>query len=509
MGYILAIDCGTQSARAIIFDKNGKLLEKQSVAYSPVYLSPEPGWAEKDPNEYFNDIATAVGALSIKDIDGIVLTTQRDTIVIVDKNGEPLRPAILWLDQRLAGTKLDQNLTPLEAASYRLVGMDGASELAMRQSRGYWLAEYEPENWRKTYRYLLLSAYLNYRMTGNYFDGVANTIGHYPFKVQKSDFPKNPGHLNYRQFGAPREKLAEKLVPTGGLLGNLTEQSAAAFGLKPGIPIFAGASDKGAESLAMGLAEETEAAISLGTSASVQILTKRLIEAVTFVPPYPAAKPGYINPEYQVYRGYWLISWFKQEMAHEEVHAAEQRGLSPEDILNEKLAEISPGCDGLMLQPYWTPGLTMKNAKGSIIGFSDEHTHLHIYRAIIEGVNFGLRDGLSGIEKKTGKKVKKLYLAGGGSKSEEICQITADMFGLPVARIQTNEASALGAAIIGYTAIGEFPDLDAATRAMRHVERVYTPDSKRNKIYEKLYKKVYSNIFRSLRPLYKKIDDII
>ena len=122
----------------------------------------------------------------------------------------------------------------------------------------------------------------------------------------------------------------------------------------------------------------------------------------------------------------WLISWFKKEFAEKEVEQAKLQGTSAEELLNKRLKEIPAGCDGLLFQPYFTPNVTMPSARGAIIGFSDQHTRIHIYRAIIEGINFALIEGMKLLEKRSGHAFEEIRLAGGGSQSDEICQITAD-----------------------------------------------------------------------------------
>ncbi|WP_322413310.1 FGGY-family carbohydrate kinase, partial [Clostridium perfringens] len=147
-------------------------------------------------------------------------------------------------------------------------------------------------------------------------------------------------------------------------------------------------------------------------------------------------------------------------------------------MLNERLKEIPPGCNGLIFQPYFTPGVVMPKARGAIIGFSDIHTRTHIYRAIIEGINFALLDGMRTIERRGKLKVDKVFVAGGGSRSDKICQITANMFGIPVCRIQTHEASGLGSSIVAFISKGVFSNIDEAVEAMVHIKDEFIPDMK-------------------------------
>lgn len=183
------------------------------------------------------------------------------------------------------------------------------------------------------------------------------------------------------------------------VIGNISLEASEATGIDTALQLIATGSDKGCETLGLSCLTADKAAVSFSTTATVQITTDRYMEPLPFIPAYPAVLKDQYNPEIQIYRGYWLISWFKNEFASKEVQDAKERGIDPDELLNFRLKEIPPGCSGLMFQPYFTPGVVMPKARGEVIGFSDIHTRIHIYRAIIEGINFALIDGLKTIEK--------------------------------------------------------------------------------------------------------------
>ncbi len=504
---ILAIDCGTQSVRALLFDKTGALLAKEKAAFAP-YVSAQPGWAEQNPEVYWDSACDACRRLKQSAgeywtaIKAVVVTTQRDTCICMDNNGKVLRDAIVWLDQREA--KCETPLKPQFRAMFALVGMTRTIDVARKKSKSHWLSENQPELWAKTDKFLLVSGFFAYRMTGNFVDSVANQIGHIPFDYKHKCWP-GPHHYNWDVFGVRREQLPE-LVRPGESMGGLTATAAQQMGLPEGLPVLAGASDKGCETLGMGCLSPESVNLSFGTSATVQTTTKKYLEPIPFMPSYMAAVPERFNPEIQIYRGYWMISWFKQEFAAKETVQAEKMGVAPEELLNQRLADVPPGSDGLMLQPYWTAGLRSPEARGAMVGFSDAHTRIHIYRAIIEGINFTLIDGMKSIERVTGETTKRILVSGGGSQSDMICQITADMFGLPVYKGQTYEASGLGAAIIGYVSTGAFASYEEAVEAMVHCDTVYHPDPDNARKYAGLFTQVYQRIYKSLQPVYKRME---
>ena len=508
--YVLSIDCGTQSIRAIVFNKDGKLLIKSKQSFEP-YYSQKPGWAEQDTQVYWDNLCKVTKDVLEKapeimnNVESVVVTTQRDTCVLMDKDGNVLRPAILWADQRPLKNK--RKFPQWVEWSLRAVGMNKIAHILSDQCPAHWIQDNQSEIWDKTYKYMLLSGYMNYMLTGEFIDTIPNQIGHIPFKCKDFRWEKK-GALKREIFQIEDEKLVD-LKPAGEVLGYLAQEAAEATGLKQGLKIIAGGSDKGCETLGVGCNDNSVAAISLGSQASIQTTTAKYYEVTPFVAPFPAVVPNKYNPEIQVYRGYWMISWFKKEFAAKEAKKAKKKGVSPEEILNKRIDAVPPGCDGLVLTPYWGAGIKNPEAKGAIIGFSDIHTRAHVYRAIIEGIGFAVLDGMKAIEKRSKIKVKKIMISGGGSTSDRICQITADIFNLPVYRVQTYETSALGAAIIGYVANNTYNDYDSAVEQMVHQKDEFLPRKKYVKIYKEIFDEVYNKTYDRLKPLYKRLYKIL
>jgi len=503
---VLTIDLGTQSVRVLLIDKEGTVLYEVQYKFEKPYYSTYPGWAEQKPEVYWDAICKISQQLKIdaqqiwKDIIAVTVTTIRDTCLCVDQNGKPLRDVIVWLDKREC---VPTKPVPLiSMALITLVGKKDTIELQRKVSACNWIMENQPEIWKNTYKFIMISGYLNFMLTGNLVDSVANMIGHIPLNSKTRKW-MGKHELNRCVFDIEVEKLTE-LVEPGERIGTITCEAASQTGIPEGLPLIATGSDKGCETLGLSCATPDKAAIGLGTTATIEFTIDRYMEPLPFIPAYPAVLKNHYNPEVQVYRGYWLISWFKNEFAAKEVEQAKTMGIAPEELLNARLAEIPAGCNGLVFQPYFTPGVIMPKAKGAIIGFSDIHTRIHIYRAIIEGINFALMDGLYTMERRGKVKIKKLFIAGGGSQSDEICQITANMFGLPVYRIQTHEATGLGSSIVAFVAMGVFPDVDEAITAMVHIKDEFLPDMQEHITYKKLFDEVFSKIFYKLLPLYKK-----
>jgi len=391
--HVLAIDCGTQSVRALIFDPRGDLVHKVRVPIEP-YVSKEPGWAEQRPAYFWENLCAACQQLwqespIPKDaLAGVALTTQRATMVNVDRQGEPLRPAIVWLDQRRT-----EGLPPvggLWGLAFRLGGMTDTVAYLQAEAEVNWVRTSQPEIWERTHKYLFLSGYLTHRLVGRFVDSVGCQVGYVPFDY---------------------------------------------------------------------------------------------------------------------YRGYWMVSWFRQEFGLREEQLACERGCAPEELFDELVEAVPPGSMGLTLQPYWSPGLKSPGpeAKGAIIGFGDVHTRAHIYRAIIEGLAYALREGLERTQKRLRVRATEVRVSGGGSQSDAAMQVTADVFNLPASRPHVYETSGLGAAMDAAVGLGLHPDFETAVAEMTRVSRTFEPRPEVRDVYEGLYQRVYKQMYRRLRPLYEEI----
>jgi sugar (pentulose or hexulose) kinase len=283
-----------------------------------------------------------------------------------------------------------------------------------------------------------------------------------------------------------------------------------ATGLPVGLPLIAAAADKACEVIGLGGLEPNIGCLSFGTAATINTTHKKYVEVIPLIPPYPSAVPDAYSLEIQIYRGYWMVSWFKQEFGHIEVALSNESGVAAESLFDDSIRDVPPGSNGLMLQPYWSPGLKVPGpeAKGAVIGFGDVHTRAHLYRAILEGLAYALRDGAERTERRSGVKITELRVAGGGSQSDVAMQVTADVFGLPASRPHVYEASGLGAAIDAAVGLGLHPDFSTAIKEMTHPGKTFEPDPAAHKIYDRLYRKVYLRIYDRLKPLYEEFGEI-
>ncbi len=507
----LVIDIGTQSLRASLVSPKGEILAFSKQTYETPYVSPEKGFAEQDIDFYIETMAKATRELAsrypeeMKAVVGMSVLTFRDSSVLLDKDKKPIRRAILWLDQRVTRLPKMQNFTWAERLLFRFIGMSDAVRYNAERTPTYWLMEHEPENWAKLAYYCPLGAYFNYRITGNLCVSAADCIGHYPVNFKAGKW-YGPHHPKQDVFHIPYEALPP-LVPVGSKIGTVQEEFSQLSGIPSGTPVYASASDKACENFGNGCIEKSEASISLGTACTVDVTDSVYKEPEKFLPTYPAPYPHSYNEEIQIYCGLWMIRWYLENFSSEEKKEAEERGLRVEDVLNEKIRSVPAGCDGLVLQPYWEPGLKRPNAKGSIVGFSSVHTRYHIYRAIYEGLAFALREGLDEIVRKTKIVPDLLVLSGGGSRSKELAQILCDVFGIDSMISSQVESSTLGGAMAGYLACGVYKTPEEVKANMFVPGQILHPNMENHRTYDRLYKDVYVHLYPSLAGVYNNCKD--
>lgn len=509
--HVLSIDFGTQSVRALLFDLRGNLVDKAQVMVSS-YTTPQHGWKENEPEAFWRDLCEACRKLWATtrvpraSVAGVVITTQRGTVINLDKSGQPLRPAIIWMDQRRAA-KLPK-ISFLWSSLFKLIGMGDTLRYFCREAECNWIAQNQPDIWAKTDKFLLLSGYLNYRFTGRFIDAIGAQVAYIPFE-QKTQKWATKNDWKWQALAIKPHMLPE-LVPAGTLIGKVDAAVAAATGIPEGTPIIAGAADKACEVLGAGCVTPEVACLSYGTAATINTSTPKYLEPTPMIPPYPAAVPGHYNTEIQISRGYWMVNWFKEQFGLHEQQLSQKSGVPPERLFDALVNAVPPGSLGLTLQPYWNPGIKVPGpeAKGAIVGFGDVHTRAHIYRAILEGLAYALREGKERIEKRGGRKIERIRISGGGSQSDAAMQLSADIFNLPCERPHLYETSGLGAAMIAAVGLKLHPDFDTAVREMTRVGRVFTPVPAHVATYDALYKRVYLRMYKQLQPLYKDMQAI-
>ena len=502
---LLAIDCGTQSVRAIVFDAAGDMLARSQVPID-AYRAPQPGHHEVDVEALWAALVTACQTLwrehpALKSsLRAMAVTSQRGTLVPLDASGRALAPAITWMDRRRAG-----RVPPLPRLWRTLFSAARVTDVVthlQREAEVNWWAENEPAMLESADKVMLLSGFLNWRLSGRCADATAAQVGYLPFDFRRQAWCR-PSDWRWKALAlAPRQ--CPELVPATQELGRVCVDAAHATGIPQGLMIVAAGADKACEVLATGALSPGVACISVGTSVSISTGTHRYVEALPFSPAFPAPAPGMYCSEIQTNFGFWMVRWFLDEFGQPEREAASRLGATPDELFDSLAASVPAGAAGLMLQPHWSPGVRHPeaNARGSVIGFGPEHGRAHLARAILEGQAHAMREGRDLIERATRRPIEKLIVVGAASRSDLVMQILTDIIGLPAARLHTAEVAALGAAIDAAVGSGLHADISAAISAMTRPGQRFQPDAEVSALYDRLHREVYRPMYKRLAPLF-------
>jgi sugar (pentulose or hexulose) kinase len=507
---ILTFDVGTYRTRAMLVDSKGTVEDSAEKIYELAYYEIRPGWAEQNPEVYWDAICETARNLKATAenkwgrIAAVTSASIRGTTLCLDKEGELLRDAIIWYDKR------ETNYLPPVAGKSeficKMMGLGEAFELVRRRMDCNWIAINQPEIWEKTDKFVLLSAWINRRFCGKLVDSTASAMGALPYDVRtgrwlsRNDFRRSVYLISDLQLC--------DLAEPGDVVGKISPKAAEETGAPLNTPYIVAGSDLACEAAGLSCVGEGDALLALDTTASVAAATSRYFTTLPIIPPYAGLTGGFL-PELETFRGYWLISWYKKQFAEMDAREAAYKNCTVENLLNERIREIPPGCDGLIVQPTFVWDTAKPDARGTIIGFNDTHTRLHIYRAIMEGVHFSLMEGLALMEKKGKIRTRRLYVTGDASNSDVICGMAADMFGLPVCRGETPFSSGIGSAAAAFIGLGVYRDFKEAIGAMASQPEVFKPDPSTHSLYQRIYKEIYSQIFPGMAPLYEKLRDIL
>ena len=484
---VIGIDSSTQSTKAIAWTKSGEFVAEGRCAID--LLNPQLYWFEQNSRDWWNSCHKALRQLTEQiesdRIAGISISNQRETVAFVDEEGQDIRPAIVWLDER--------SRKQLEELSSQ-IGADTIHDITGRPVditpvlyRLVWLKGNEPQSFKMTNRFVDVQAYLVYQLCGQWKTGwfSADPMGY--FDIRKKEY--SPTLLNYLELSADRFPPA---FAPGTKLGNITEEAARQTGLLPGTPIFAGGGDGQCAGLGTACITSDQAYINLGTAVVSGVWSPRCINSKAWRTEIAATGEGYIL-ETCLRSGAFLINWFVDQFVSGD--------RSEKDFfkkLEQDAQKLPIGSDGLITLPYWSGVMNPHwnpNGRGCFIGLGGDHTPVHLYRSILEGMCLDQAQATWGVEKETGLRVKKFVAIGGGASSPLWTQMLADSTGKRVAISETVEASALGAAMIAGYGAGWYVSIREAAESMRGKTTVVEPNPKFRQVWDELL-----DIYRRLFP---------
>jgi sugar (pentulose or hexulose) kinase len=485
---VIGIDCSTTATKAIAWDGRGRLVAEGRSALA--LRNPQPGFYEQDAREWWQSACAALGELGAKidmrRVAALSIANQRETFVALDAAGEPLGPAITWLDER---GREDVLLLSKKLGRDRLLAITGKTpDPTPCLYALHWLMRKAPALYGKAAHFLEVHGYLVWRLTGLYRTSWASAdpTGVYDLAAKRYSEPiLDALRLTPKHFAAA--------VAPGSAVGEVTGEAAAATGLEAGTLVVAGGGDGQAGGLGVGTLVPGRAYLNLGTASVSGVYGEAYATDPAFRTMTSVSGEGYIF-ELCLRTGTFLVDWLVKGV----FGADPTKTPSIYQKLEAEAAAVPAGAGGLLLQPYWGGSMTPywdQDARGVIVGLSGEHGRGHLYRAMMEGIALDQAMGTANIERVTGQPVTELMTFGGGARSDLWCGIIADATNKPVRRLATVEASSLGAAIAAAKGTGWFPTAKAAVAAMAgKVETTIEPDQDRHAVYGELlaiFEKLY------------------
>ena len=484
MSYVLGIDVSTTATKAVLIDESGAVVGVGASAYG--FSVPRPLWSEQDPELWWDGAVAAIRSViattgvPADEVVAIGLTGQMHGAVLLDVAGDVLRPAILWNDQRTA-TECDAIRDAL--GPERLIAITGNDALTgFTAPKLVWVRDHEPDVWRRIAHVLLPKDYLRLRLTGDYALDKADGAGTLLFDLAARDWSTEVlDALRIERAWMPPTWEGPEIT------GVVTAIAAAATGLRAGTPVVAGGGDQSANAVGVGAVTVGTMALSLGTSGVVFATTDRpLFEPHGRVHAFCHAVPGRWHLMSVMLSAGGSLRWFRDAIVP---------GVEFGDLV-DAAAEVPAGSGGLLFLPYLSGERSPHPdplARGAFVGLTLTHDLRHLTRAVLEGVAFGLRDGLDLMIEAGTQVPDQIRASGGGTESPLWRQILADVLGAEIATVSTSEGAAYGAGVLAAVGAGWYPSVEAASAALVTATPVASPgpDTEAYRDAHAIYRELY------------------
>jgi xylulokinase len=505
--YLLGIDVGTSGSKAILIDAAGAVKASVTTEY-PLY-TPQPLWAEQNPSDWWAATVSSIKRVlqeeGVKpaDVAGVGLTGQMHGLVLLDAQGEVLRPCIMWNDQRTAVQC---------AAITEKVGLENVLRLTgnpilpgFTAPKIVWVRENEPEVYANVAKALLPKDYVRYRLTGGFFGEVSDASGTSMFDVGQRQWSDEM----LQALEVPREWLPE-VTESPEVSARISAGAAAETGLLEGTPVVGGGGDQAAQAVGTGIVAEGVVSATLGTSGVVFAASDSYrVEPQGRLHAFCHAVPGMWHLMGVMLSAAGSFRWYRDTLAEVERAQEAETGRDAYDILTEAAAEVAPGCEGLLFLPYLTGERTPypdPNARGVFFGLTLRHGKAHMTRAVLEGVSYGLLDSLE-LMRALGLSIEQVRASGGGARSSLWRQILADVFDAEIVTVNVTEGAAYGAALLAGVGAGVYADVfSACEAALRLTGR--TEPGPAVSIYADYYP-CYRALYPALAPEFTAIAEVV
>ena len=502
MSHILAFDLGTTALKCALHDLNGTVIAKASEEYQ--LITPHADWVEMDVETYWQAFKSVVArvlkesGVDPAEIKALGVSAQGETLIVVDREGKPLRRAIVWLDNRAQQEADELGDTFGHRHAFEITGQVKLVP-TWPASKILWLRKCEPELFEKVGKFLLIEDYFLYRLTGEY--------------VCEGSLVTSTCYWNFRTRGWWQEMLqelhvSEQQLPqyreSGESVGTLRTEIAAELGLSPDTVVCTGALDQACGAIGVGnikpgiFSENTGAALAICATVNQPVIDPR-----NEMPCHYHGLP-WLYMLHTFTSGGIVMRWFRDEFGGPEMRVSRTSGLDAYDLMGMEAARVQPGCEGLVMLPHLQGAMAPEanpKASGVFYGFTLRHGRGHFTRAIMEGVSFIVRRNIEVIEG-LGVPVNEIRSLGGGARSRVWKQMEADIVGRPVLTTTNEEAATLGAAILAGKAVGLYSSVEEAAEQMIQIKERFEPNPANRAVYDDTFG-TYVKLYDALCPLFE------
>ncbi len=492
--FVIGVDGGTESIRAGVFDKIGTPLAHSSTNYQTNF--PYPGWAEQDPRDWWKGLAVSVrkavqeSGISAEEVSALTVDTTCCSVVALDESGDPLRPALIWMDVR--SDKQALQVAECEDPAL-LVNGNGKGPVSAEWMipKALWLKQNEVEIFCKAVTICEYQDYLNFHLTGRLVSSINNVSTRWHFDFSEDKVGSRKGVPNSLLEKLELNDLAEKwpleVIRLGEVIGELTSEAAEHLGLPVGIPVVQGGADAQIGMIGLGVVKPGSLALITGSSHLQLGLSEKPFHGEGIWGTYADALiPGLYTVEGGQTSTGSVINWLKNLFGENDYSS-----------LNRDAQDIPPGSEGLIVQDHFqgnrTP-YTDPRSRGAVHGISLKHSRAHIFRASIEGVAFGSELIFESM-RKNGFQPENIVISGGATRSKLWLQIHADVSNVPITLTKNPDAPLLGCAILSAVGAGFYRDIPSAVETMVEIESIVEPSTECHEAYKPFfesYKKTYS-----------------
>ena len=504
--YVIGIDAGTEAIKAVLFDRSGARVALGSRTYKTYF--PRPGWAEQDPADWWNglvgavrDCLAAAPTVRPEEIVGLAADATCCTMLPMRRDGSHLSRCMLWMDVRASDQAQRIFASGDPALRYSLAGVNAE----WMPPKMLWLRENQPEIYKAADVIVEFTDWIAYKLTGRFTLNISCVSHRWYYHLPSGGWPTE--FYDRIGLGGIVDKFPKDVLRVGEVVGPLTSEAAVVLGLQAGIPIATCGADAFIGLLGQGVTEQGDMGAITGTSNVLSALSAQELHFPGIFGSFPdALLPGLNMIEGgQVSTGS-ILTWFRRNFAQGAEAEAQARGISFYELLDGEAALLAPGAQGLVVLDYFqgnrTPH-TDSSARGMIWGLSLQSTRGHLWRALMEGIAYGMQDILETFSRNNFQ-VARVIASGGATRSPLFMQIYADVLGKPIFTTRETEASALGSAVVAATGAGLYASLAEASRSMVVESGVTWPDMARHEEY-RFYLRKYQETYPRLKDLMREM----